>query len=116
MQRVAPVRPRPTTAKPITAPVVKATVRPAFRLPFLPVFLLPAAAAVVLALPSVATIMPHQPAEADSVAPKTNESEMEMAVAMSAVATKSVIRTHASATTNTHRKVYSVLRKDIAPD
>ena len=40
----------------------------------------PAHAAVVFALPSVATIMPHQPAEAERVAPVTNERETERAI------------------------------------
>ena len=65
----------------MTAPVVKATVRPSLRVPFLPEVLLPAHAAVVLALPSVATIMPHQPAEAESDAPATNDVETAIAVA-----------------------------------
>ena len=64
----------------MTAPVVKATVRPSLRVPFLPSALLPAQAVVVLALPSVATIMPHQPAEAERKAPLTKEREIAVAV------------------------------------
>merc|ERR1719272_661038 len=79
-------RSAPMPAKPMTALVAKATERPSFREPFLPVFLLPAAAAVVLALPSVATIMPHQPAPAERDAPNTKDSEMASATVVESVA------------------------------
>ena len=61
-------------------PVVKPTVRPSLSVPFLPSVLSPAHAAVVLALPSVATIMPHQPAEAERKAPLQNETATAVAV------------------------------------
>ena len=41
---------------------------------------------MVLRLPSVATIMPHQPADADSVAPETNETETDVAISDVSVA------------------------------
>ena len=81
-----PRRPRPTTAKPITAPVVNATSRPSLSVAFLLRRSTPAHADVVLRLPSVATIMPHQPAPADSVAPETNETEIDVAISDDSVA------------------------------
>lgn len=52
------------------------TLSPSLSEPRLPVVLSPAHAAVVFAFPSVATIMPHQPAAADRKAPIMKESTM----------------------------------------
>ena len=57
-------RPRPTTARPMTAPLEKATLSPPFRLFF--------AAVVVLAFEFVATVMPMKPAKPEKNPPVRN--------------------------------------------
>ena len=72
--------------------------------PFSPVILFPAHAAVVLAFPSVATIIPHQPAEAESVAPKTKDDEIAMPAVSPCVTVKRAKRVAASPATKKVRK------------
>merc|ERR550537_2133575 len=111
-----PKRPRPTTVKPMIEPPVKATRNALLRWSFAPSFL--RAAWVVLTLASVATLMPIQPAWADSMAPTMKQIAVFSPSTTSAPSTRMprrTKRTMATTVTNPARYLYSVFRKALHP-
>jgi len=108
----------------MTAPALNATVRPSLSVPvprISPVFSSttsrPAQAAVVRVLPSVATIMPHQPAVAERTAPRKNANIVRTpsVFVVWSWTVKSTRRMRPRKRTNLARDLYSSYRKALAP-
>mmetsp|Transcript_4023 Transcript_4023/g.11628 ORF Transcript_4023/g.11628 Transcript_4023/m.11628 type:complete len:218 (+) Transcript_4023:1978-2631(+) len=106
-----PPRPTATTTKPMTDPAVKATWSPSLRVPT-------AQATVVRTLACVATIMPHHPARALSVAPDTKATATSIPSEgpTTGLLVKSIQRTAASASTKAAICRYSSRRKAMEPE
>merc|ERR1719326_1730370 len=108
----------------MTEPALNATRRPSLREPVPPVTLpwesftsFPARAAVVRVLPSIATIIPSHPAEADKIAPRKNAKVVRTPsnfVCWSSTE-KSAHKIPPNKTTKTESHLYSSLRKAMAP-
>merc|ERR1719197_1816026 len=94
---------------PMTAPVVKATLSPSFNVPRVH-------ATVVRELPSVATLIPNQPAAALRTAPETKARTTRNPSTTPPNPAKVSPRRPPSAATNTARYLYSSCKKAFAPD